>query len=153
MLADSRPHSIDSLSKLHHKATAIDSYFDARIEPDTSRATWNEVRDNVERGTSQHNLQRELRLTIVLETQAREAFLNTLTVDIINPLTTLKASDELLAGLGILGSNLFKRKRKTAHESGSKKISRVLPRPMPTLLRTPSPNSSGRTSRNAKNSR
>ncbi len=101
MLADSCPHSIDSLSKLHLKATAIDSYFDARIEPDTSRATWNEVRDNVERGTSQHNLQGELRLTIVLETQARQAFLNTLIVDIINPLTALKASDELLAGLGI----------------------------------------------------
>jgi len=51
VLADSRSHSIDSLWKLHHKATAIDNYYDARIEPDTSRAAWNEVRDNVERGT------------------------------------------------------------------------------------------------------
>ena len=51
VLADSLSQSIDSLWKLHHKATAIDNYYDARIEPDTSRAAWNEVRDNVERGT------------------------------------------------------------------------------------------------------
>jgi hypothetical protein len=153
MFADSRSHSIDSLWKLHHKATAIDNYFDARIEPDTSRAAWNEVRDNVERGTSQHNLQQDLRLISVLETQAREAFLNTLTIDIINPLTALKVSDALLAGLAILDSSLSKRKRKTAHENGSKKISRIPPRTMPTMLRTPSPSSSGRTSRNAKISR
>lgn len=139
MLADSRSHSIESLCKLHYKATTIDTYFDARIEPDTSRTAWNEVRDNVERGTSQHNLQQDLRLICVLETQARQAFLNTLTIDIINPLTALKVNDALLAGLGFLDSNLYKRKRKTARESGLKKISRIPPRPMPTMLRTPSP--------------
>jgi hypothetical protein len=153
VLADSRSHSIDSLWKLHHKATSIDTYFDARIEPDTSRAAWSDVRDNVERGTSHHNLQQDPKLISDLETQARQAFLNTLTVDIINPLTALKVNDAFLAGLGILDSNLSKRKRKTAHESGSKKISRILPRPMRTMLRTPSPSSSGRTSRNAKISR
>lgn len=153
VLADSRSHSIDSLWKLHHKATAIDTHFDARIEPDTSRAAWSEVRDNVERGTSQYNLQQDLRLISVLETQARQAFLDTLTTDIINPLTALKVNDELLTGLDILDSNLSKRKRKTAHESGSKKISRILPRPMTIMLRTPFPSSSGRTSRNAKISR
>lgn len=153
VLADSRSHSIDSLYKLHHKTTAIDTYFDARIEPDTSRAAWSEVRDNVERGTSQHNLQQDLRFISVLETQVRQAFLNTLTIDIINPLTALKVNDKLLAGLDILDSNLSKRKHKTAHESGSKKISRTPPRPMTTMLRTPSPSSSGRTSRNAKISR
>jgi len=153
VLADSRSYSIDSLWKLHHKATAIDTYFDARIEPNTSRAAWSEIRDNVERGTSQHNLQQDLRLISVLETQARQAFLNTLTIDIINPLTALKVNDALFAGLGILDSNLSKRKRKTAHESGSKKISLIQPRPMPTMLRTPSPSSSGRTSGNAKISR
>jgi hypothetical protein len=108
VLADSRFHSIDSLWKLHHKATAIDTYFDVRIEPDTSRAAWSDVRDNVERGTSQHHLQQDLKLISVLETQARQAFLNTLTVDIINPLTALKVNDAVLAGLGILDSNLSK---------------------------------------------
>lgn len=150
MLADSRSHSIDSLWKLHHKATAIDTYYDARIEPDTSRTAWNEVRDNVERGTNQHNLEQDLKLISVPETQARQAFLNTLTIDIINPLTALKVGDALLAGLGILDSNLSKRKHKTAHESGLKKISKVRPRPMPTLQRAHFPSSSGRTSRNAK---
>jgi hypothetical protein len=145
MLADSRSHSIDSLWKLHHKATAIDTYFDARIEPDTSRTAWNEVRDNVERGTSQHNLQQDLRLISVPETQARQAFLNTLTIDIINPLTALKVDDALLAGLGIPDSNPCKRKRKTAHESGSKKISRVPPQPMSSTQRTPYPNLSEHT--------
>lgn len=107
-MADFRYHSIDSLWKLHHKATAIDTYYDARIEPDTSRTAWNEVRDNVERGMNQHNLQQDLGFTSVLETQARQAFLNTLTIDIINPLTALKVSDGILAGLGIVGSNLSK---------------------------------------------
>ena len=153
VLADSRSHSIDSLWKLHHKATAIDTYFDARIEPDTSRAAWSEVRDNEERGMGQHNYQQGLKLISVLETHARQAFLITLTVDIINPLTELKVNDAFLAGLGTLDSYLSKRKRKTAHESGSKKISRVPPRPMRTMLRAPSPSSSGRTLRNAKISR
>jgi hypothetical protein len=68
---------IDSLWKLHQRAAAVDSFFDARIEPDTSRAAWNEIRDNVER-----------------ETQARQAFLNTLTIDVINPLTALKETQD-----------------------------------------------------------
>jgi len=61
MLADYRSHSIDSLWKLHFKATAMDTYFDARIEPDTSRAAWNEIRDNVERGMNQHNPQQDFK--------------------------------------------------------------------------------------------
>ena len=89
-------HSIDSLWKLHHRAAAVDSFFDARLEPDTSRAAWNEIRDNVERGAIQHGSRQDLRLTSVLETQARQAFLNTLTLDIINPLTALKVRDALL---------------------------------------------------------
>ncbi|KAI0307495.1 hypothetical protein B0F90DRAFT_1674209 [Multifurca ochricompacta] len=68
---------IDSLWRLHHKAKAIDSFFDSRTEPSTTRVAWNEIRDNVER-----------------ETQARQAFLNTLTSDIINPLTVLKESQD-----------------------------------------------------------
>ncbi|KAI9431433.1 hypothetical protein H4582DRAFT_2085110 [Lactarius indigo] len=68
---------ISSLWKLHHKIKAVDAYFDSFIEPNTTKVAWNEVRDNVER-----------------ETQARQAFLNTLTTDIIHPLTALKASLE-----------------------------------------------------------
>ncbi|KAH9060786.1 hypothetical protein EDB87DRAFT_1808472 [Lactarius vividus] len=68
---------ISSLWKLHHKIKAIDAYFDSFIEPNTTKVAWNEVRDNVER-----------------ETQARQAFLNTLTTDVIHPLTALKASLE-----------------------------------------------------------
>jgi hypothetical protein len=44
--------SIDSLWKLHQKAKAVDSYFDSRVEPNTTRAAWNEIRDNAERGTN-----------------------------------------------------------------------------------------------------
>ncbi|KAI0252694.1 hypothetical protein BJV78DRAFT_331476 [Lactifluus subvellereus] len=68
---------IDSLWKLHQKAKAVDAYFDSRVEPNTTRAAWNEIRDNVER-----------------ETQARQAFLNTLTLDVINPLTALKETQD-----------------------------------------------------------
>jgi hypothetical protein len=57
-------HSIDSLLKLHQRAAAVDSYFDARIEPDTSRSTWNEIRDNVERGATQHDPEEDLRAHI-----------------------------------------------------------------------------------------
>ncbi|KAI9512277.1 hypothetical protein F5148DRAFT_1163734 [Russula earlei] len=68
---------IDSLWKLHLKAKGVDTFLDARIEPNTSRAAWTEIRDNVER-----------------EAQARRAFLNTLTIDIINPLTALKETQD-----------------------------------------------------------
>ncbi|KAI0005390.1 hypothetical protein BJV74DRAFT_804021 [Russula compacta] len=68
---------IDSLWKLHQKAKVVDAFFDARIEPNSSRVAWNEIRDNVER-----------------ETQARQAFLNTLTVDVINPLAALKETQD-----------------------------------------------------------
>ena len=153
ILANFLLRSINSLWKLHHRAAAVDTFFDARLEPDTSRAAWNEIRDNVERGAIQHDSWQDLRLTSVLETQARQAFLNTLTLDIINPLTALKVRYDILARLGILGSNLSERKRKTARESGSKKISKIPLRPIPTTPRTPSPSSSEHTSRNAKKPR
>ena len=51
----SHPHSIESLWKLHQRAKAVDGFFDARIEPTTSLAAWNEIRDSVERGATQHN--------------------------------------------------------------------------------------------------
>jgi hypothetical protein len=97
--------------------------------------------------------QNDSNLISISETQARQAFLNTLIVEIINPLTALKVSEILLVGSGIFVSKLPKRKRKIAHESGSKKISRVPPRLMSSTLRIPSPNLSVHTSRNVKNSR
>jgi hypothetical protein len=58
---------------------------------------WKEVRHNDDQ-------KRYSTLTHSIETQARQAFLNTLTVDIINPLTALKVSEVLLAETGIFGS-------------------------------------------------
>ncbi|KAH9027952.1 hypothetical protein EDB85DRAFT_78971 [Lactarius pseudohatsudake] len=67
---------INSLRKLYHKAKAVDASFDS-IEPNTTRVAWNEVRDNLER-----------------ETRTRQVFMNTLTTDVINPLATLKDTQD-----------------------------------------------------------
>ncbi|KAH9167603.1 Rho GTPase activation protein [Lactarius sanguifluus] len=69
-------YSIDSLRKLYHKAKAVDASFDS-IEPNTTRVAWNEVKDNIER-----------------ETRTRQVFMNTLIVDVINPLSTLKDAQD-----------------------------------------------------------
>ncbi|KIJ68806.1 hypothetical protein HYDPIDRAFT_107059 [Hydnomerulius pinastri MD-312] len=68
---------VDSLLKLHRKAKSIDSYLDDRTDLSTARRAWSEVRDNVER-----------------EAQTRQAFLTTLTVDVVNSLMTLKETQE-----------------------------------------------------------
>ncbi|RDB29694.1 Rho GTPase-activating protein 27 [Hypsizygus marmoreus] len=68
---------VESLLKLHKKIRSFDMYLDDRGELSTARSAWNEVRDNVER-----------------EAQAREAFCATLTTDVINPLTTLKETQD-----------------------------------------------------------
>ncbi|KAJ6575529.1 hypothetical protein B0H10DRAFT_1963810 [Mycena sp. CBHHK59/15] len=68
---------VDSLLKLHKKIKTIDAYLDDRTELSTTRSAWNEVRDNVER-----------------ESQARQAFLSTLTVDVITPLTSLRETQD-----------------------------------------------------------
>ncbi|KAF8213491.1 hypothetical protein K438DRAFT_1902556 [Mycena galopus ATCC 62051] len=68
---------VDSLLKLHKKIKAIDAFLDDRTELSTTRSAWNEVRDNVDR-----------------ESQARQAFLSSLTVDVINPLTSLRETQE-----------------------------------------------------------
>ncbi|KAH9027950.1 hypothetical protein EDB85DRAFT_1972361 [Lactarius pseudohatsudake] len=66
---------VDSLRNLHLKAYVTDTSFDPRIEPTTTRAAWNKVRGNLER-----------------ESKARQAFVDTLDVDILKPLTALKES-------------------------------------------------------------
>ncbi|KAG1757960.1 hypothetical protein EDB19DRAFT_1660019 [Suillus lakei] len=83
---------IDSLLKLHRKVKSIDNYLDDRTEVSTSRRAWNEVRDNVER-----------------EAQTRQAFLATLTVDVVNALTSLRETQE----------RTRKRIREDLKESGS----------------------------------
>ncbi|KAH8997007.1 hypothetical protein EDB86DRAFT_3043847 [Lactarius hatsudake] len=67
---------VNFLRKLYHKAKAVDASFDS-IEPNTTRLAWNEVRDNLER-----------------ETRTRQVFMNTLTTDVINPLATLKDTQD-----------------------------------------------------------
>ncbi|KAJ3714018.1 hypothetical protein DFJ43DRAFT_1104379 [Lentinula guzmanii] len=68
---------VESLLKLYKKIKSIDSFLDDRSDMSTARVAWAEVRENVER-----------------EAQARQAFLHTLNSDIINPLTSLKDTQE-----------------------------------------------------------
>ncbi|KAI9433317.1 hypothetical protein H4582DRAFT_2082476 [Lactarius indigo] len=74
---------ITSLRKLHREANVVDSSFDPRAEPTTTRVAWNQIRDGLER-----------------EASTREAFANSLEVDVIKPLAGLKASLELFVGAG-----------------------------------------------------
>ncbi|TRM65964.1 hypothetical protein BD626DRAFT_194822 [Schizophyllum amplum] len=65
------------LQKLHRDIKSIDTYLDDRGELTSTRSAWGEIRDNVER-----------------ETQARIAFINTLTQDVLGPLVTLRETQE-----------------------------------------------------------
>ncbi|KAH9031499.1 Rho GTPase activation protein [Lactarius pseudohatsudake] len=69
--------SIDSLRKLHRKATIVDASFDPRAEPTTTRAAWDKVRDNLEG-----------------EADAQQAFVDILENDVIQPLTNLKETED-----------------------------------------------------------
>ncbi|THH12879.1 hypothetical protein EW146_g7284 [Bondarzewia mesenterica] len=86
---------VESLTRLHHKAKAIDTYLDDHIELNTTRRAWNEVRDNVERGTV-HLADRNKIFTIsgTTETQARQAFLNTLLGDVLTPLANIRETQD-----------------------------------------------------------
>ncbi|TFK57655.1 RhoGAP-domain-containing protein [Heliocybe sulcata] len=68
---------VESLLKLHKKAKTIDTYLDGRAESSTTRSAWSEVRENVER-----------------EAQTRQAFLATLSVDVLNPLSALRDTQD-----------------------------------------------------------
>ncbi|KAJ7101010.1 hypothetical protein C8R43DRAFT_245108 [Mycena crocata] len=68
---------VESLGRLHKKIKSIDAFLDDRTELSTTRSAWNEVRDNVDR-----------------ESQARQAFLSSLAGDVINPLTSLRETQE-----------------------------------------------------------
>ncbi|KAG8220143.1 hypothetical protein J3R82DRAFT_1169 [Butyriboletus roseoflavus] len=68
---------VDSLLKLHRKTKSIDAFLDDRTDMSTARRAWGEVRDNVER-----------------EAQTKQAFLSTLTLDVVSSLMTLKETQE-----------------------------------------------------------
>ncbi|KIJ21430.1 hypothetical protein PAXINDRAFT_164934 [Paxillus involutus ATCC 200175] len=68
---------VDSLLKLHRKTKSTDGLLDDRTDLSTVRRVWGEVMDNVER-----------------EAQTRQAFLATLTVDVVNTLMSLKETQE-----------------------------------------------------------
>ncbi|KAH9044598.1 hypothetical protein EDB85DRAFT_471359 [Lactarius pseudohatsudake] len=68
---------INSLRKLHRKAKTVDAVFDPRAEPTTTRATWDKIRDNLER-----------------EANTQQAFVDILDNDVIKPLTTLKETED-----------------------------------------------------------
>ncbi|KAH9029686.1 hypothetical protein EDB85DRAFT_2147170 [Lactarius pseudohatsudake] len=69
---------ISSLRKLHREATIVDAPFDPRAEPTTTRTAWDKVRDSLER-----------------EAKTQQALVDILDNDVIKPLATLKASQEL----------------------------------------------------------
>ncbi|KAF5312338.1 hypothetical protein D9619_002972 [Psilocybe cf. subviscida] len=68
---------VDSLRKLHRKIKTVDATLDDRSDLSTVRSAWSEVVENVDR-----------------EAQTRHALCSTLTSDIINPLTSLKETQE-----------------------------------------------------------
>ncbi|KAH9037697.1 hypothetical protein EDB84DRAFT_1560529 [Lactarius hengduanensis] len=72
---------ISSLRKLHREATVVDAPFDPRAEPTTTRTAWDKVRDSLE--------------GVVAEAKTQQAFVDILDNDVIKPLATLKASQEL----------------------------------------------------------
>ena len=86
--------SIDSLRKLHQKATIVDASFDPRVDPTTTRAAWDEVKDNLANGTHIRFLHFYLGFTADTEANAQQAFVDILDNDVIQPLVVLKASEE-----------------------------------------------------------
>ncbi|KAI5124481.1 hypothetical protein M0805_008363 [Coniferiporia weirii] len=68
---------IDSLLRLHKRVKTVDIYLDYATEPSTMRQVWSEIRDGVER-----------------EAQSRMAFLQALTVDVIDPIAALKDTQD-----------------------------------------------------------
>ncbi|KAF8656378.1 hypothetical protein AX16_002565 [Volvariella volvacea WC 439] len=68
---------VESLLRLHRRIKQIDASLDGTREPSTTRSAWNEIRENAER-----------------EAQTRQAFLDTLVGEVINPLNQLKETQE-----------------------------------------------------------
>lgn len=62
------PPSIEALLRLHRKVKAADTVLDdpGRSDTSTTRAAWNEIRDNVARGASRSYVQLPSRLRHVV---------------------------------------------------------------------------------------
>ncbi|KAN0140294.1 hypothetical protein V8E53_002190 [Lactarius tabidus] len=72
---------VNSLRRLHDKAKTIDASFDPRAEPSTTRAGWEKLRDNLEKGP-----------TAFAEANAKQAFVDILDTGVITPLSTFKTT-------------------------------------------------------------
>ncbi|KAH9945601.1 RhoGAP-domain-containing protein [Amylocystis lapponica] len=68
---------VESLFKLHRRVQITDAFLDDRGDPTTTRAAWADARDNVGR-----------------EADTRAAFLGSLQTDVINPLITLRETQD-----------------------------------------------------------
>ena len=84
--------SIDSLRKLHDKAKTVDASFDPHAEPSTTRAAWNTIRDNLERGMCFAHFKLLRGPTGIAEVNTQQAFVDILDKDVIEPLATFKVS-------------------------------------------------------------
>ncbi|KAH9168913.1 hypothetical protein EDB89DRAFT_2073489 [Lactarius sanguifluus] len=91
---------INSLMKLHHDASQLDPSPNPRIEPTTTRAAWNKIRDNLEK-----------------EVNTRQHFVNTLDTDVIGPLVTLKASQKRLIDEYTICSNVTLSKKEIGDQT------------------------------------
>lgn len=85
---------MDALHRLHKRLKTTDTYFDDKFDPsfsrNTTRVAWAEIRDNVERGASAIVYARAGRSRHVTETETRQAFIASLSTEVINPLVSLK---------------------------------------------------------------
>ncbi|KAI9439458.1 hypothetical protein BJY52DRAFT_529761 [Lactarius psammicola] len=68
---------IDSLRKLHCKATTVDASFDPCAEPTTTRGAWDKLRDSLER-----------------EASTQQGFVDILDNEVIKPLAMLKEKED-----------------------------------------------------------
>lgn len=90
VLATLKVHgSVSSLHKLHHKIKLIDNSLDGHAELTTARSAWREIVDGIERGKG-HSRLLGTSQTCATEAQTREAFLTSLTTDVVNTLSALK---------------------------------------------------------------
>ena len=84
--------SIESLRKLHHKAKTVDASIDPHAEPSTTRAAWNTLRDNLERGMCYAHFKLQLGRTGIAEANTQQAFVDILDNDVIEPLATFNVN-------------------------------------------------------------
>ena len=104
--------SIDSLRKLHRKASNFDASFDPRTEPTATRAVWDKIRDDLERGMGFHILNCGPEPIAVAEANIQQAFVDILNNEVIRPLVSLEVSQGLLVHMAPCSDNRTVRKGK-----------------------------------------